>query len=538
MSRAADVRRLVLAADQRRAPRPVSWLCSLALLLVGVGCALSALVGVGGGARPGVGFGSVALVAGGAGALLLRTSRPPIRIPPHDAILAVVAAWMTSVVASTVVYVATGGIDDVDRALFESASGYATSALSGVRDPSTLPASVLFWRAWTQWTAGFGSLLVAVLVLPTLGLGILRRRSVGTGRGATAGGTSDGSGGSRRMASGGALEPGSRRASEIRRRLALTYLALTGAGVVAYLLGGLGPFDAVTYAFTTVSTGGFTNGAPLEAFDGARLQWAAIGGMVVAGAGIALVWRGARGVRDEVTSSRELRTYAAVVLIGTAVLTLAEHDGQSLVDRVRVALFTTTSLVSTTGFAVDDWALWGDLAQVVVLALLAVGSMSGSPGGGFRILRARVLAAYAASVVLVEEHRRAAVPVTLGDTPVPRDVSQRMVGYQVLWIATAFVGAILLAATGLDAAGAVSGSISALATVGPGLGDLSPGKDAASLAGADLAVLGSLSLMGRVGLYPVLAAAPALLLRRRRRRVRRRRDRRSRSAGAVVGERW
>ena len=255
--------------------------------------------------------------------------------------------------------------------------------------------------------------------------------------------------------------------------------------------------------------------------------------MVVAGAGIALVWRGAREVRDEVARSRELRTYALVLAIGTVVLTVAEHDGAAVHDRVRIALFTSASLVSTTGFAAEDWTAWGELAQVVVLALLAVGAMSGSPGGGFRILRARVLAAYAASVVLTEEHRRAAVPVSLGDTPVPRDVTQRMVGYQVLWIASAFVGAVLLAATGLDAAGSVSGAISALATVGPALGDLSPSRDVAHLAGVDLVVLGGLALTGRVGVYPVLATVPALLARRRRRRVLRRRARAGRRTGAT-----
>ncbi len=518
-----DLRRRVVAAGRRRAPRPIVWLCGLALLLVAAGCALSAVVALGDGARPGVGFGVAALVTGAAGAGLLRSARPPTRIPPPDAVLAVVAAWATSVVASTAVYLATGGIDDVDRALFESASGYATSALSAVPDPAALPDSVLLWRAWTQWTAGFGALLVVVVVLPTLGLGILRRRGPTGPTGATNG---------RIVGSRGALVPGSRRASEIRRRLAVAYLTLTGVGVAAYLVGGLGPFDAVTYAFTTVSTGGFTNRAPLESFGGARLQWAAIGGMVVAGGGVALVWRGAREVRDEVTRSRELRTYALVLAIGTLVLAVAEHDGAALHDRVRIALFTAASLVSTTGFAAEDWTAWGELAQVVVLALLAVGAMSGSPGGGFRILRARVLAAYAVSVVITEEHRRAAVPVTLGDTPVPKDVTQRMVGYQVLWIASAFVGAVLLAATGLDAAGSVSGAISALATVGPALGDLSPARDVAHLAGADLVVLGGLALTGRVGLYPVLAAVPALVARRQRTRVLRRRARFARRTGS------
>jgi len=142
MKLGAELRQRVLAADRHRAPRPIAWLCSLALLLVATGCALSALVGIGEPVRPVLGFAAVAVAAGTVGALLLRSARPPARIPPPDAVLAVVAAWGVSVLASTAAYLVTGGIDGADDALFESSSGYATSALTVVPDPSTLPDSV------------------------------------------------------------------------------------------------------------------------------------------------------------------------------------------------------------------------------------------------------------------------------------------------------------------------------------------------------------------------------------------------------------
>lgn len=500
--RSSKVRDRWAAAIRRRRPDVLPWLCGQASLLVAAGCAASVVAGFDGGTRTLAGLASVGLVALGVAVVLLRRWGPPRKVVPADAVVAVVAAWVLTVVASTAVYLATGAIPAPGDALFESASGCATTALTVVADPSSLPDGVLVWRAWTQWTAGFGALLVVVVVLPFLGVGVLRRRS--------------GSG----VAPGGALLPGLRRLVAIRRRLLATYLSLTAAGALAYLVAGLAPLEATTRAMATISTGGFTDRPALAAFDEPALQWAGIVGMVLAGSGLALVWRGIGDTREEVARSRELRTYGAVLAAGTAVLAVAGPDG-AILERVRVALFTTASLVSTTGFAAEDWGTWSELAQVVVVSLLAVGAMSGSPGGGFRILRARVLAAYAAAVLVVEEHPRASVPLTLGDAPVPPDITRRMVGHQVLWIATAFVGAVLLAATGLDGLTSVSGSISALATVGPALGELSPAGEVASLVGPDRIVLGALALTGRLGVLPLLAAVPALVARAQRRPRRR-----------------
>ncbi len=318
------------------------------------------------------------------------------------------------------------------------------------------------------------------------------------------------------------------RSPRLRRQVqALTtvYAALTGIGAVLYLVAGMAPFDAAAHAMTTISTGGFsTRTGGLAAFDAAAVEWVAVAGMALAGASFALLWRGLRAVRDSVLVSVELGVYALVLLGATAMVAAGTHEaGTAVHDTVRTAAFTVTSMVSTTGFAVADWTAWPGGLQALLLALMGVGAMSGSAGAGFRIQRALAMVAYIRREVIRQLHPRSVVAVHVGPRLVPEALVARMVGYQVLFVAVTVGGAIALTLTGLDLLTSASGAIAAMATVGPGLGDLGPAAGTTALDGPGLAVVAVLSLAGRLEIYPVALAVlvPARAARRRvRRRVR------------------
>jgi trk system potassium uptake protein TrkH len=321
------------------------------------------------------------------------------------------------------------------------------------------------------------------------------------------------------------------------------YLGLTSVGFVMFLAGGMGPFDAITYSFTTISTGGFANHDQSFAhFQSATIEWLGVGGMLLGGLSLPLAWRALRGRGRSSIRSTELIVYVGLVAGTTTVLALTTDAG-GWHDTIRASAFTAASAVSTTGHWVTDWTGWAPGPQMLLLVLIGVGSMSGSLGGGFRIVRAMALVSYVRRELLRQLLPRSIHPVRVGRQVIDEETTDRMVGYQVLFIGTAAVGFFAIALAGTDLVTALSASVSALATFGPALGALAPGTPLTEASDWILLVLMGLMFAGRVELYPVLNAvvsvvtAPRRLLRgreqsRQRRRLRDSGPRRGGDAGA------
>ena len=286
---------------------------------------------------------------------------------------------------------------------------------------------------------------------------------------------------------------------------------LTVAGVVLYLIGGMGPFDAITYSATTISTGGFANHAgSFGHFRSATVEWAGFGGMVLGGANMALLFRGLRrGSPSPLWRSFELRAYASVIVVGGAVIALTTvPDGGLSHESVRRAYFHVASATSTTGHFVSGWGSWEVGPQVLLLAIMGVGAMSGSAGGGFRLVRALALVGYLRRELVLQLHPRAVTPVRVGRRPLSDALVARMIGYQAQYLLVAATGAIVVGAVGAELVTSLSVAISAVANVGPALGDLVPGAGGVLvLTRPARATLMPLMLLGRLEIAPVLVGA-------------------------------
>jgi trk system potassium uptake protein TrkH len=424
-----------------------------------------------------------------AGLAVARICRPPLRLRPSTAFSGVLAAWLTLIACSTATYLVLGTFERPDDALFESVSGYTTTAATVLLDPESVGRGVLTWRAGTQWLGGLAGLLFVVAVLPSLGVGGLDVTTVGPRHGGTS------------------LR--GHRTSAQMRRLATLYTTFTMVGVVLYLLAGMGGFDSFTYAATTISTGGFANHAEsFSHFDSAAIEWAGIGGMVLGGANMALLYRALRGRElRAVWRSFEMRSYATAVLVGGAVLALVTAPGGGpTLESSRQALFHVASATSTTGHWVGvGWGTWDPGPQVLLLALMGVGAMSGSAGGGFRQVRALALVASLRRELVRQLHPQAAGRARVGRRPVDDELVSRMVGYQAQYLLVGGIGAVVVAALGTDLPTAVSGAISSLANVGPALGELEPGAGGVlQLPRPARVALLPLMLLGRLEIAPVL----------------------------------
>lgn len=396
----------------------------------------------------------------------------------------VVATAASLVVMSTVVYLASGEVDRVDNAIFESVAGFTTTSLTVV-DPEALPAWLLAWRALTQWLGGLGGLVFALIVVPAFG-GQRRLSEVAEGRGRRA-----------------VL---ARRWSHTTQRVVSTYVSFTVLVFAAYAAAGMGAFDAATFGLTTASTGGFANYRDSFAhFDSGAIEWVGAGAMGLAGVSVAaLVWM-VRGQVQALWRSTELKLYVGIVLVSSALVAAwTWQDAGGGADTIRRSFFTVTSAMSTTGFRVTDWGEWVAAPQTLLILLIGVGSMAGSAGGGFRLLRVIEILGIVRRELVLQLHPRAVVPVKVSGAVASEASLTRVLNFQILWVLAAAFGVFGIASLGGDLPTAVSGSITALATAGPGLGDLSGFADATVLAAPARGVLIVLMFLGRLSIYPVV----------------------------------
>jgi trk system potassium uptake protein TrkH len=467
---------------------PLGFIVGVALLACGALGALAAACSLLDG-RSGTTFLLLAGAWTALGGVLVRACRPPSRLRSSTAFAGVLAAWLAVIAASTITYEVLGTFPHLDDSLFESVAGFTTTASSVLEDPEAVARGVLAWRAGTQWLGGLGALLFVVAVLPSIGVGGLDVTSAG------------------HRHSGTSLR--SRRTLATMRRLLTLYAIFTVAGVGLYLLAGMGPFDAATYAATTISTGGFANHAgSFSHFESIAVEWAGFGGMVLGGANMALLYRTLRG-RDlrGALRSFELRAYLTAVVAGGLVVTATTAPAGGIThESLRHAFFHVASATSTTGHWVGSgWGAWAVGPQVLLLAIMGVGAMSGSAGSGFRQVRALALVGYLRRELRLQLHPRAVAAVRVGRRPVSEELVGRMIGYQAQYIVVAAIGAAVVASLGAGLVTSISGAISALANVGPALGELVPGEGGIRLLTRPArAALLPLMLLGRLEIAPVL----------------------------------
>ncbi|MCP4436743.1 MAG: TrkH family potassium uptake protein [Actinomycetia bacterium] len=465
----------------------------VSVLVCGIGLIAAALVDLTDGGTDSVGLAVVGILAVGIGVFSAKRVPVPSRLTPRRSLRTVGIGLLSMIALSILAYRVTGTITRPGEALMESTAGFTTTALTVIEDPEAQTRGILFWRATTQWLGGFGALAAVIAVLPFLGVS-------------------------------GPSDPRARLPTEsphlnsghVRRVLSryfLLYCGLTGVGATLFLIGGMGPFDAVTYAFTTISTGGFANHAgSFSFFDSALIEWMGVAGMFLGGLSLAVVWSVLRGRSRALIGSRELWAYCGLIAAATAVIAAVQSPGHDFLSSVRISAFTAASAVSSTGHWVADWAEWAPGPQWILVLLIGLGAMSGSMGGGFRIVRGMALFSYLWRELDTQLRPGVVRVVRVGREAVDEPRMSRILGYQVLYIGAAAAGFVALTMAGTDLVTAMSGSLSALATYGPALGELGVGEPLAALGRPALVILLVLMFAGRVELYPLLDGSVAVLI--------------------------
>lgn len=419
----------------------------------------------------------------------------------RSAVVAVGAAWLSISVAAAVPYVATGVLD-WDLALFESVSGLTGTGSTVLSPIEGNTHGLLFYRQLTQWVGGMGVVVLAVAVLPFLGVGgleLFRAESPGP--------TSD------------QLVP---RVSDTARRLWSIYVGLTGLSTVLLLAAGMGPYDAVGHAATAVGTGGFSPyNDSIAHFDSVLVELAVMASMFLGAVKFPLFYLAIRRRDLRVFwRSSEFRFFLWLAGGSTVLLSVLNRaDGMALPTALRHSAFNVVSLMSSCGFGTADFTRWVPATQIVLLFLMVTGAMAGSTSGALKLFRVQVVGKQAWREIRRVRRPAGVFPIRLGGDVVPEDIVRSVLGYVMTYFLVAVAGIVMLSAFGADLATSAGSVITAMGGVGPGLGETGPASNFLVLDGAQRGLLISLMLLGRLEIFPLVLFALALAGGRGPRRV-------------------
>lgn len=393
-------------------------------------------------------FGMSAFMTAAFGLLItLATARATPDLRRVQGFLLTASVWLTAALAGALpLYLSS--LSAVD-AVFEAMSGITTTGSTVMSGLDAAPRGVLFWRALLQCLGGVGFIVTGIALLPFLQVGGMQLfRTESSDKGDKALSTVAG----------------------VASATLMIYFLLIALCCVAYAVGGMSSFDALTHAMTTVSTGGYSNyDASFGHFRSPFLQWAATLFMLMGA--LPFVWyiriytRGA--YKSEQVAVMCVSLGAVIALLA---LWLTMTQDTPLLVSLRLAAFNVVSVATTTGYATDDYTLWGSFAVAAFFALTAIGGCTGSTAGGAKFMRWIVLARSAAN--LGRRIRRPHVVLSLryDGRPLGDDVLSGVISFFTFYVGTFALLAFALGLTGLDNWTAISGALTALANVGPGIG--------------------------------------------------------------------
>ena len=472
----------------RRIESVLAHMAGLSLLAIAATVAVSAAVEAWYGDPEVAPMAFTALGMGVVGLVLWRGTRMPRRSSGNAlALTAVGVVWATISVAGALPYVL-AGVLPFDLGLFESISGFTGAGGTVLVPIEGNGRGLLMYRQLTQWVGGVGVVILAVAVLPVLGIGglsLMRAESVGP--------TED------QLAN---------RVTENARRLWRVYLALSGLCLAVLLAVGMSPYDAVAHTASGISTGGFSPyNASIGHFDSALVEAGVTVTMLLGSIKFPLYYAAfrSRDLRGFWRSS-ELRAYLALVALAIGVVTMIDLlDGEALPTALRHASFNVITIVSTAGFGTEDYTQWIPASQLVLLFLMVTGGMSGATTGGLKVFRVQVALRHAVREVQRVRHPRAVLPVRLGGHAVPEDVVRSILGFVMTYFVLSLTGILALGLLGVDPVTAIGSVVSSIGCVGPGLGLTGPAGSYLAIDAWSRAVLMVLMLAGRLEIFPLLA---------------------------------
>ena len=405
-----------------------------------------------------LGFVIAAISASLVGEIMRRLHRGGTDLIRIEGLAVVTAVWLVVAVFGAIPYVWSGlGVLD---SLFESMSGFTTTGATIMQDFSLHSRGIFFWRSLTQWLGGLGVIALFIAVLPKLAIA------------------------GRQLFFAEAPGPTEERLTPRIRHTAIAlwkiYGGLTVLQIVLLKAVGLPIYDAVCNSLTTLAAGGFSpHPASIAGYANPAAEWVITLFMFMAGANFSLQYYALKGSPKSLLRDEEFRAYTGIVLVASLLLSLALYQlppvtHASSPDTLRHALFQVVSILTTTGFATDDFNLWNDRAKMILLILMFVGGCAGSAAGGPKVVRALLILKHAYAELFKAVHPQAVKPVRLNNRIVSTEIMRSLTAFLLLYLLMFTMSILIVSAFGPDLITAITASIATLGNIGPGFNAAGP----------------------------------------------------------------
>ncbi len=404
----------------------------------------------------------------------------------RDGFFAVSAAWLLMSFFGALPFYFSGCFNSFFDCFFEMVSGFTTTGATVLSDPGSLPRCILLWRSFSNWIGGMGVLVFALAVVPLSddhSLYLMRAESPGPIVGK--------------------LVPKMKDTAKI---LYGVYTVLTVVLTVLLLIGGMPPFDAVCHAFSTAGTGGFsvrTEG--IAYYDSAYIDYVISIFMLIFGINFNLFYLILAGKARDAIRSEELRWFLLIVVGATAIVGINVYPLYGNAgDTVRYAFFQVSTIISTTGYATADFALWPQLCRQVLVLLMLLGSCAGSTSGGFKVSRLMILLKTLRQEIKRLIHPRAVTVVSMEGKSVGNTVIRSTLVYTAMYFVIMIVSTVLIAVDGFDFTTTLTAEITCFNNVGPGLAGVGPMSNFSAFSNFSKIILSVNMLIGRLEILPML----------------------------------
>lgn len=419
--------------------------------------------------------------------MVLLTRRANFRLVPRQLYLLTVASWVIVSVFCAVPFALSDIHMSVVDSLFETVSGITTTGSTVLSGLDALPVSILLWRALLQWLGGIGIVVMVIAILPHLRVGGMRLF---------------------RAEASDKSEKFTARSSNVAKSIGTVYVGLSLACALCYWLAGMDAFNAVYHAMTTISTGGFsTSDQSLRQFADPDVVWISSMFMYLSGLPFVLMVQFVRGRPWALLSDQQVRGYSYFVAVAVSSITawLIVSYELPFGEAIRIATFSSVSIITTTGYVLIDYNLWGGLAVGAFFFMTFVGACAGSTAGGIKIFRFQIGALMLRNQMNAMIHPSGVFPVIYNRRPISEDIVTSVIAFSFVFAGTVAVIAVALSLTGLDLTTSLSGAATAVANVGPGLGDIvGPMGNFGSLPDVSKGILTLGMLMGRLEIVTVM----------------------------------
>jgi trk system potassium uptake protein TrkH len=421
-------------------------------------------------------------------ALVTRRFRRELK--PRDGFLLVTLAWtLMSASASVPFMIAMPDLSFTD-AYFEAMSGLTTTGSTILNHLDDLPQSINLWRHLLHWIGGIGIIVLAVAVLPLLGVGGMQLYKA-----ETPGPIKD--------------EKHTPRITETAKALWFTYLALTLVGIVALHIAGMSWFDAICHCFSAIALGGFsTHDRSIGYFNNAGIELVMAVIMVIAALNFSRHFLAFRNLSLKPYKS-DSEGKAVLILLGSSValVTLALWWGGTYPDfaqALRHSMFNVISIATTAGFVTENYETWPAFIPVWLLFMSCITSSTGSTGGGIKMFRTLLLVRQARRELKLLVHPSAVIPIRIGGVAIPDRVAYSVLAFIFLYFGTILVLTFAMLATGLDLVSSFSAIVGSVNSVGPGLGEVGPSVNFEPLTDLQTWICTLAMLIGRLEIFSVL----------------------------------